>query len=79
MKGVTDNRKFCQTVKPNFADKTLKEEKITLIDGGKIAAEAKDLGKKFKDQRFVKLTVQSLVKKFEDQSFLKLAVQFYLI
>ena len=58
MKRVTDNRKFCQTIKPNFADKALKEEKITLIDGGKTAAEAKGLGKKFKDQRFLKLTVQ---------------------
>ena len=29
---ITDNRKFWQIIKPNFADKTLKDETITLVD-----------------------------------------------
>ena len=32
MKRITDNRKFWQTTKPNFTDKTLKEERITLVE-----------------------------------------------
>ena len=32
---MTDNRKFWQTIKPNFTDKTLKDERIILVDGGK--------------------------------------------
>ena len=33
VKRITGNRKFWQTIKPNFTDKTLKDERITLVDG----------------------------------------------
>ena len=49
MERITDNRKLWQIIKPNFTDKTLKVERITLIDGGKVITEAKDVVKKFKD------------------------------
>ena len=49
MKRITDYRKFWQTIKPNFTDKTLKDERITLVDGGKVITEGKDVVKKFKD------------------------------
>ena len=49
MKKITDNRKFCQTIKPNFADKTLKVKRITLVDGDKAITEQEDVVKKFKD------------------------------
>ena len=35
-KRITDNRKFLQTIKPNFTDKTLKDERITIVDEGKV-------------------------------------------
>ena len=49
MKKITDNRKFWQTIKPNFTDKTLKDERITLVDGDKVMTEEKNVVKKFKD------------------------------
>ena len=49
VKRITDNRKFWQTIKPNFTDKTLKDERITLVDGGKVITEEKDAVEKFKD------------------------------
>ena len=49
MKRLTDNRKFWQTIKPNFTDKILKDEEITLVDGDKVIKEKKDVVKKFKD------------------------------
>ena len=49
VKKITDNRKFWQTIKPNFTDKTLKDERITLVDGDKVMTEEKNLVKKFKD------------------------------
>ena len=49
MERITDNRKLWQIIKPNFTDKTLKVERITLIDGGKVITEAKEVVKKFKD------------------------------
>ena len=49
MKRITDNRKFWQTVKRRFTDKTLKDERTTLVDGGKVIIEQKDVVKKFKD------------------------------
>ena len=47
VKRITDNRKFWQTIKPNFTDKTVKDETITLVDGGKVITEEKDVVKKF--------------------------------
>ena len=49
MKRITDNRKFWQTITPNFTDKILKDEEITLVDGDKVIKEKKDVVKKFKD------------------------------
>ena len=49
MKRITDNRKFWQTIKPNFTDKILKDEETTLVDGDKFIKEKKDVVKKFKD------------------------------
>ena len=48
MKKITDNRKFWQTIKSNFTDKTLKDERISLADGDKVITEEKDVVKKFK-------------------------------
>ena len=39
VKRITDNRKFWQTIKPNFTDKTLRDERITLVEGGKVITE----------------------------------------
>ena len=41
VKRITDNRKFWQTIKPNFIDKTLKDERITFVDKGKVIIEEK--------------------------------------
>ena len=52
MKRITDNRKFpdqIKTIKPNFTDKTLKDERIFLVDGNKVITEEKNVVKKFKD------------------------------
>ena len=46
---VTDNRKFWQTIKSNCTDKTLKDERITLVEGDKVLTEEKDEVKIFKD------------------------------
>ena len=67
VKRITDNRKFWQTIKPNFTDKTLKDERITLDDGDKVITEEKDVVKKFKDH-FEKILETS-----------KITVPFYLI
>ena len=49
MKRITDHRKFWQTIKPNCTDKTLKDERITLVEGDKVITEEKDVVKIFKD------------------------------
>ena len=43
VKRITDNRKFWQTIKPNFTDKTLKDERINLVEGVNIITEEKDV------------------------------------
>ena len=48
VKRITNNRKFWQTIKSNFTDKTLKDERIILVDGGKVITEEKYVVKKFK-------------------------------
>ena len=35
--------KFWQTIKPNFTDKTLNDERISLVDGDKFITEEKDV------------------------------------
>ena len=65
MKRITDNRKLSQTIKPNFTDKTLKDERTTLADGDKVITEEKDVVKKIQgslwenSSRLLKLTVLS--------------------
>ena len=49
MKRISDNRKFWQIIKPNCTDKTLKDERITLVEGDKVITEEKDVVKIFKD------------------------------
>ena len=54
MKRINDNRQFRQTIRPNFIDKTLKDERITLVDGDNVITVEKDVVKKFKN-RFEKI------------------------
>ena len=49
MKRIPDNNKFWKTIKSNFTDKTLKDERITLVEGDKVLTEEKDEVKIFKD------------------------------
>ena len=42
---IYNNRKFWQTIKPSFTEKTLKDERITLIDGDMVITEEKDVVK----------------------------------
>ena len=45
VKRIIDNRKFWQSVKQNFTDKTFKDERMILIHGVKAIAEEKDVKK----------------------------------
>ena len=47
VKRITDSRKFWQTIKPNFTEKTIKGERITLAEGDKVMVirEEKDVVK----------------------------------
>ena len=49
VKRITVNRKFWQTIKPNFTGKTLRDERRTLVEGDKVITEEKHVVKKFKD------------------------------
>ena len=49
MKRITDNKIFWQTIEANFTDKTLKDEKATIVNRDKFITEEKDVVKKFKD------------------------------
>ena len=42
---IYNNRRFWQTIKPSFTENTLKDERITLIDGDMIITEEKDVVK----------------------------------
>ena len=48
MKRITNNRKFWQIIKPNCTGKTLKDERITYVEGDKVITEEKDVVKIFK-------------------------------
>ena len=41
----TDNRHFWKTIKPNFTDKVLEDEKIILLEDDKVIAAETDLAK----------------------------------
>ena len=49
VKKVTDNKHFWRNIKPNFTDKILNDEKITLVEDGKVITAEMDLAKIFKD------------------------------
>ena len=49
MKKVTDNIHFWKTIKPNFTNKILKDEKIILVENDKVTTAETDLAKIFKD------------------------------
>ena len=49
MKKVTDNKHFWKTIKPEFTDKILKDEKIILVEDDKVVTAETDLAKIFKD------------------------------
>ena len=43
VKRVTDNKQFWKSVKPCLRDKTLKDERITLIENEKLASNEREL------------------------------------
>ena len=49
VKRITCNKKIWQTIKPNCTEKTLKDERTTLVEGDKVISEEKDAVKIFKD------------------------------
>ena len=49
LKRITEKTTFWQTIKPNFTDKPLKDERITLVEGNKVITEEEDVVKKFKN------------------------------
>ena len=49
VKKVTDNKHFWKTIKPNFTDKILKDEKIVLVEDDKVITAETDMAKIFKD------------------------------
>ena len=57
---IIDKKFFWQTIKPNFTDKTLKDERMTFVDGDKVITEGKDVVKKFKDH-FETLKIDRLI------------------
>ena len=46
---MIDDRTFWRNIKPNFTDKTLKDEIITFVDEDKLITEEKDVVEKFKN------------------------------
>ena len=46
VKRIADSTKFWKTFKPNFTEKTLKDERITVVDRDKVIIEEKDVVKK---------------------------------
>ena len=43
VKYITENKLFWNTVKPSFADKTLKDERITLVENNKVVSDESKL------------------------------------
>ena len=44
---ITDNKQFWKTIKPNFTDKVLKDERITLVDREKIISDDSEVAATF--------------------------------
>ena len=49
VKQVTDNKQFWKTVKPCLTNKTLKDEKIALIENEKVVSDETELVKLFNE------------------------------
>ena len=49
VKCVTDNKQFWKTVKPSLTDKTLKDERTTLIENEKVLSDERELVKIFNE------------------------------
>ena len=49
MKKVPVNKHFWKTIKPNFTDKALKDEKIVFVEDDKVITADTDLAEIFKD------------------------------
>ena len=47
VKYITENKLFWKTVKPSFTDKTLKDERITLVQNNKVVSDESELLKIF--------------------------------
>ena len=58
-KGITDNRKLWKTIKQNFTDKTLKDERITLVNGTSLKPIKKMQLKKYIKDDFEKIVKTS--------------------
>ena len=43
VKYITENKLFLKTVKPSFTDKTLKDERITLVENNKVVSDESEL------------------------------------
>ena len=43
VKYITENKLFWKTVKPSFTDKTLKDERITLVENNKVVSDESEL------------------------------------
>ena len=43
VKYITENKLFWKTVKPSFTDKTLKDERITLVENNKVVSDESKL------------------------------------
>ena len=58
MRVVTDNKKFCITIKPFLSHKVSKSSKITTAEGNELISAGKDTAQKF--DKFYKNAVSSL-------------------
>ena len=55
LNSITDNKKFWKSVKPNFTNKNIKQEKIILVENEKIISENKEIAEIMNDY-FVNIT-----------------------
>ena len=53
MNRINNNKTFWQTINLNFTGKTVTDETITLIDGGNIITEEKNVVKKLIEKRII--------------------------
>ena len=58
VKNITEKKLFWKTVKPSFTDKTLKDEKVTLVENNKVVSDESELVEIF--SRFFGNIVQNL-------------------